>query len=595
MSLSEGTYRPPRATLQASITFAEVLQAPARILTVEKFAGTAVGRARIAFPSLYASDATVGLGERASVYLDGTLIFRGVVSIVPLEIDYGRDMLEVILSDDKWQLMRFTVGQFGIGTIEVVDDRYDESGFTDVGHEVTFNKNGRPNKMPGDLDFSTANDAEWWTLKDCMRFIFRHYVDEDDARVSAGDLDGDYSRIPTHLACNGMPAIQAIDTIAALAGESWGLKPLSGYSEFRRVRPGEGTARYARFFVPKAGAKVTSADRWTGRRLSCESSIGNCRDRHQAVSAPVVKETTYSNFSIVPEVDPLLVRLEDFTDKKYAARFTVDVTKYDQHGLGASYRSGARAKPWMTKLLTRLSSDGSAYLTAAQLASNPALLQNPRVDVSVWVSADQDIANAQLCSGGYTIDCDHAHIDFEAELDVVQAGGGTAALTIDDWDEAGVWLTVATVLEFPEYAQSEDEDSYLPSEFFNLIAKSDLVPERRAAVKLPDLESANVHAIATVAATEEQYVSVTTQLEAEVEAAVRWSPEIETPLTVYLPFMPTAEIGDQLTISGRNVKATGDEVITEITYNCDREFATELRATNVMSGVDASQIARAHE
>jgi hypothetical protein len=597
MGLTNGVFTPPAVSFEATIAFAQALMAPATILRLERVAGAGIGTAVVRFKTLYAEGSPARLGDRAMIRIGGAMKFRGRVAVAPVRITRTEDEFEVILADDKQSMKRWTVGQVGIGTVAIEGDpTFSHNGFPDVGNEVYFNKGGRGNKSPSERNFSLRESAEQWTIGDALRFVFQHYVDEDDARIDVGELNQAYDRICPPIELTGMKALQAVDALVNQAGQSWGLRPGETYSEFVAVTSGSGRQRSVQLFTPRGGSTVIRANTFAAGSYANEQSIMDCADTFQVKGGRTLKETVYSNKESTGETPrpPLLTRVADFKHKKFVARFGVDVTQYALNGLGRSRLAGAKPKPWLTRLVTRMKTDGSAYLTAAEMAASTTNRDNERAELQLWIATDGQLDNAKLALGGFDVDVENCFIDFESEVEVAKADSTSRdTLRNINWANVGLWLTVATVMDEVAYAQSDESSSYLPDDVYEVIDKPDLVMEVRENSMLPDLATTtNNNARVTIAAEEENYVDVTDELEDLLDSVADTSPEVESGLDIELPFFPDVEIGDRITMAGRNVGATGNEVVTEINYEIDRQYVTRVRATNVIAGIDASRQSR---
>lgn len=598
MSLVDGTFLPPAADLIAEIAFPGILTSRVTIQSVEKFAGTSIGTAVVVFRESHASEGQLGYGKEARIRVGNETIFRGTLGSGDVEVSAIRDGVEIMLYDDKWGMQANIIGQSGIGSREAAD-----KGFNDVGFDIVFNKDGLPNKKPGELDFSTGSDAEFWTLSTIMLFIFEWYIDSDVATVSAKQLDG-YGKIPSHLSLLGMNALQAVDNVAQLAGESWGLVSTQSKSEFVAVRTGGNATRQAILFAPGGGRQALEVSTWNASAVRVRGSVLNARDIHQAKSAPEVIETM-----ITTEGDaPMLMHLADFSDKKFGGRFVSDVTKYSANGLGSNLSTGSKPKAWLSNLVTRKNAAGSAYLTGAETTASEALLSLPRVEIPVWIQIEDENGNpltdqtmggkVKLAVEGYEIDYENGLIDFERTITVLNGTEGKTdkdgkplkalekyALAISDFTKLRVWMTVAVVTENPEFVTAGDDSKYLHKQFYVLIDKPDLVPERRYKTRLPDF-STDPDAYVTPAETLETYVSVTEKLEDAATASNLASPESETPIRAEFPLFPILDIGDNLVLSGRSLGPSGNEAVISIRYNIDGRFTTEVEATNITVGIE---------
>lgn len=580
--LTNGVFVPLPATLWLQNKLFRSFPVNANIKTIEQFAGATPGTALVTYPSEPADNTTRQMGSRAWIKIGGSTVFRGAVAHGPFAISVDQDEVQLVLVDDKWRMAGNKIGQYPIGT---QGSPAGSLGFKDVGFDVTFNKDGKPNKQTSALDFTNSTTADFWTLADIMEFIFQYYVPTTIASLETSVLNtSSYERIPTHLSLFGQTAVQAVNTIAELAGESWSLRPGDSRSEFCRVYPDGGTVRQVNLFASKSGGQAVNASERHASECNVALSVENVHDKYQVFSSLIVKESVMTNTGS----DPLLTRVANFKHKEYAARFTVDVSKYEANNLGKNLSSGAQPKAWLTDLVTREKSDGSGYHTAAEITANEALLKNKRADVAIWISLDGTEANAKLCVGKYKIDVKHALIDFEARPEIMDdKGKGRHQVDVTDWSTIGIWMTVATVLETPEIVVSA-EDAFLPDSQYELINKTDLVPERRQNSWLPDLSvTDNPNAISKLATSaEEKYVDVTARLTEVIDSSLAQSPEVESPIDIVLPFYPVWQVGDKVTIAGRDSGANGNEVITAITFNVHHDYETRIQASNVMKSID---------
>lgn len=563
------------------------------IQELRRYAGAAIGRAVVAYPARYAKDASPTLGRSARITIDKATVFRGVIVDAPFEIDTNRDEVKMLLADDKWAMTDRIVGQPGIGTQGAPAGTH---GFQDVGFETIINRNGNPNKDPASREFRTGSTAVAWTLKDVLLWLFDYYVDSSVARIFEADIPVDaYADEPSHLSLVGMNALQAVDEVVALTGQSWALVPGSEYSTWTYVRPDtsgnlpSSRRRIVRLFPDKGSRRCDYAGTYYAARAAAPLSIEHSRDVYVAISAPYVFESTYSNKSATP----LLVRIAGFTDKTYAARFAVDVTAYNANNLGANLTAGSNPKPWLSHLCTRKTAAGDGYVTAAQIAAAPLLAKNEQLpEPFVWLSLDGDPDHARLVQGGKRIDVKHGFIDFEAGVDLMNASGDDPEdVSVPDWDAVGVWLTIATVMERPKTSTSDAGSKYLPRARYQMIRKPDLVPELRRDVWLPDLAGNNNAVTIAAQGAEETYVDISATLDAVVAAALAATSEIERPIELSFPFVPPFNLGDHVTISGRHLPLSGREVVIEVSYQFHEGVAsyTHVRCSNALAGVDTTR------
>ena len=572
MMQQDGIARVPGVSLVAELTFPGLMNTPARVDRVEKFAGASVGSAVVQFKLPFAQKALIGYGKAAAISVGGQYIFHGTIGTAPISVSADSDFVEAVLYDDKWGMSANIVGQRGIGSLAG-----DDKGFPDVGFEVIFNRDGKPNKKTGELNFSTGAGAALWTLKEALEFIFQYYISNTVATLNVATLDDAFNRTPSHLCLVGQDGLAAVDAIVQCAGRSWGLKAKASKSEFVLVKPGGGTNRTVFFFDPRGGRVVTDAGEWHANSASIQGSILHARDVHQARSARIVIETALSSIGTNP-----VLKKATFTDKKFAARFISDVTKYSANGLGADLTDGSPAKPWLSNLVTRINSAGG-YVAKADAATHQ---NDARCEIPVWVSTDGTAAKYRLATGGYEFDYAKGLIDFEPEVTFIGADKKADKVKIADWTKAAVMLTVAVVTETPQFVESESGASYLPKKFYVLIDKPDLVPERRLNSILPKISTTPPDDQETFAAALEKYIDVEDRLQDAVDASLASMPKVETPISVEFPLFPLCEIGDALKLAGRDLGASGDEVIVSIRYAVHEQYRTSIDATNVTAAIN---------
>lgn len=567
------TFTPQACTLHLSgMIYA---QFPATIHKIEQRAGAEAGSATVSWPQKYASAQSTRFGDRAFITIGGEVVFRGNVAATPIVVAPDDDQVSLDLVDDKWLMSRNMIGQYGIGTLSA------DAGFTDVGYEVIFNRDGRPDKNSSSLDFNLGSAAVYWSLKNMLEFIFARYIDSDVATLNLSRLGSAYDAKPTQVNLIGQTALQAVDAIAELAGESWGLIPTRSASEFAPIRPGGwGKRRTVSLFQPNGGGSVVVAGNYHAASIDVQQGIQNARDRRQVLAGPTIKERGHANYG----ANPLLVRDTAFTHLEYATRFKVDVSQYQANGLGRNLSAGAKPKPWLSRLVTRMNDSATGYFTAAGMASVPARVETAeRAEIPVWVSADQNTANAQLVTAGKMIDTENGMLYFKGQLTTIDPDNPDAKnqLIIEDWSAAGVWMTVATVLETFDKATSESSTEYLPKPFCTMTRKSELQQEVRELIWLPN-PTTGAHT--AFAPTEEIYVDIQPRLAEILAAQQALAPGIETQMDLQFDFIPIFNLGDLIALSGRDLGQTGNEVVTSVSYDVHEDYRTHVSATNIAAG-----------
>lgn len=572
---SNAVFKPGTVDFSMPFSFGN---ADAHVDRLEIYAGLAIGTALVVWRGDHGGDPGSYLGDTARITIDGSTVFRGVVAEGPFTAGTGKDELAILLYCDKWRLEEAVVGEYGIGPADVT-----AGGFNDVGYDLVFNKGNRPNKAPASYDFSTGTGAVYWELADILTLLLANYVDASEITYSAGTITGAAALgvVPSELNLTGMTALQAIDTVVSMAGLSWALDYGSASSEFVLVVPGSGTTRTAVFATPETGAAPTVTE-WHGGEIEVQSSVRNAVDRVRVRSANIIQETMHSNKG----TNPLLAAVSGYKSAEYVVAFQVQVNQYENHGLGSNLDAGSDPKPWLPHLITRWKADRTGY-EVAETDELPAL---EPVAVPVWVSEDGTEGNAKLAVGGYSIDLQRGLIEVEAEIEVVGAGASAReTLSGLDWGTAGIWVTVATVLESPAW-YTTSASGYLPTPHPLVLDRKDIAHVRRYNSWLPDL-SADPHGISKVqTGLAAVYIDAEPRMTEIGDAALAESSALEVTAVVEFPFLPVVDLGDKLAVSGRPMpQLTGDEVVTAVRYGLDGRYTTQVTASNITATVDPEQ------
>jgi len=588
--------------LEAKIVFGQspVTGFPSRVTIhrIEQQAGAAPGSAIVSYAEKRAEDATPKMGCTAKISYGETLIFRGTIGHAPTRIAADDDTVELVLFDDKWAAGAQRIGQHGIGTQQATTDgAVGSGGFKDVVFDFVFNRDATPNKDPAALDFCTGSNAVSWTLKDIIKFIFKYYIPSTVATVvDAAFGDAAWARVPQHVDILDQKATQALDSICALAGMTWTFLYADAASKFLAIRPGTGTQRQVQLASVGTGGNASGANAWYATELTSSLKVTDCAHVFQVLSAPVIKETTYSTYG----TNPMLVGVLGFKHEEFVARARVDVTKYAANNLGCNLTAGSLPKKIRTELCTRLMDDGTAYYSAAQLVSDRTLQERAKhAEVALWISDDGTEANARLCTGGYRIDTERGLIDFRRELELATATPGVRQkVVIADWTRAALWMTCSTVLETVQSVEDTKAGDYLATPACMIARQPHLVPERRLApLWLPGLTNPTVvyKALATDPENplnEEKYVDVTQALADGLTAAENVAPPIESEIEATFELFPLLNVGDLIAVKGRAIGALGTEVVVQLSYGLHHDFTTHIRATNAIAGVTPAKLAQ---
>ena len=574
----------------------------ATIHRIELFAGMSIDSAVVSFEHAKADNPTYRMGDACHITTgSGEVLIRGVVGFAPIAIGTDDDHLQLTIFSDKWTMAAKRIGQIGIGTQPTTPTAdVGTRGFKDQGFDISFNPDGRPNKAPSSLEFSLGSNAVYWTLKDILGFVFQYYIPTTVCTLNAVTelTSAAWLRCPTHFNLTGQTALEAIENVVKLTGETWALDyypaPGTAVSAFRAVRLGAGAVRNSQLFKPWQRAAASWADENNPTEAQVQGSIEECRDIVQVVSGQIIKEHTYSNKESAPAAgDALLTAVSGFKDPEYKVRFAVDVSKYTLNNLGGNLTAGAKPKKLCSELCTRINAAGAAYITAAEIAADPTLQFAQRLEPQLWLSLDGTSANAKHIRGGFRLDKENGTLDLKPTLEISDPATTDKSSTLDvtNWSTVAIALTVATVLEYHDY-KANTGDSYLPDPRYDLVHKTDLVPERRQLSWLPALTGVPNAVVSVAASAEEKYVDFDSRLEAIADAIGASSPAIETPLTLRLELFPIWHIGDQVKIVGRNLGQTGNEIITRISFSVHHDYVTEVEATNIVASIDPEKFAR---
>ena len=188
----------------------------------------------------------------------------------------GHERNGVICADHRWLLQRTTLarGQYVRGP-----DDYDNYG-TDTqsakadgytymtGRRLIFNADGKPNKDPVVAEFAVAegvsydtpifaareSQADAWTVKEMLAYLINihntanDYFEIADPMIDPILVDDDMDRVLTHVVCEGLDVLTAIDQIVRQVGWSFREDYTSGGTAllaFYKINSAEGGERTA--------------------------------------------------------------------------------------------------------------------------------------------------------------------------------------------------------------------------------------------------------------------------------------------------------------------------------------------------------------
>ncbi len=165
------------------------------------------------------------------------------------EKDKGHERNAVICADHRWLLQRTTVmyGQLVRGPDDYDDYGTDTQapkadGYTYMtGRRLIFNADGKPNKDPVYVVYEEVDDTEYetpifaareglataWTVKEMLAYVINMHNTADDYFAITDPMidpilvDQDMDRVITHVVCEGLDVLTAIDQIVRQVGWSF--------------------------------------------------------------------------------------------------------------------------------------------------------------------------------------------------------------------------------------------------------------------------------------------------------------------------------------------------------------------------------------
>lgn len=548
----------------------------AELLSLRVPAGRNYGRAEFALPQAVALEDLPATGSVIQISRGGVVMFRGRLLEAPASVGPGHDSVQAMAADVRWDLQRIRIGQYGIGPFDPTDGAFEE-----VGYEVWFNREGRPNRSAsmsgGAYTFHHGTGAQWWTRREVLRWIATWYT----GGLMTVDADGVSTAWDGRME-DGLLYMQdvaeAISDLARASGEAWGVTFRPGETRFAAIRPGAGASLTIDLAPAEGGRKAGTSRENSAVHVNVLRSIEQSADVVEVHSNRMLMEHTYSSDG----TDPLLTGFTP-SDPRYAYGWRVDVTKYLPHGLGASLTAGARPKRWMRENLTRMSSAG-AYYAAGSAEAAAGLGDALRPELCVWLRPSGGGALYWIRSG-FTILHEEGVVLFEP---VMRLHSGTEYLIYGAaaWGGFELDLTVTTETERRQMSRSTPPapgDYHLGASqpVVETVWRSDVTPRKRYASYVPTW-SASLPPTRTLTASgaEEAYVDVTAALNATGEEywAARRPPAVRVAARL-LGLPATAALGRRIRM--RNVKGlTGDEVVTHLEWDAAGGDQLVVQGTN---------------
>ena len=210
----------------------------------------------------------------------------------------GHERNAVICADHRWLLQRTTLarGQYVRGPEDYDNFGTDTQapkadGYTYMtGHRLIFNADGKPNKDPVVAEFAVADgvsydtpifaardsQAEAWTVKEMLAYLVNvhntanDYYEITDPMIDPILVDADMDRVLTHVVCDGLDVLTAIDQIVRQVGWSFREDYTSAGTAlftFYKINSAEGSDRSAaqqptirhELHAPAAGEDISTA------------------------------------------------------------------------------------------------------------------------------------------------------------------------------------------------------------------------------------------------------------------------------------------------------------------------------------------------
>ena len=538
--------------------------------------GSAYGSCTIAFPEMRGTGISVDRSE-VSVAVNGSTVFRGTAVVRRGSVGEGRDIPSIGLRDVRWLLAGTKVGQHGIGDLDE-----ELGGFATVGYQLLFNPNGIGNKAPDDLAFTADATAVKWTLSEMLEFVLTWYADEllslPSSFSSAWEEEADH----VFLFLQSVP--DAIDTLCALAGESWGVD----YSTEppKMVLLNSTPSGSVSLVLPERTSSVSTATDSHILSLEYVDSVENSCDSVEVHTARERIETTHSN----EEAWSSGMVLEGFkcAEKGYVYGFKPDVTAYEAAALGKNLTEGSRPKRWLRYLCSQVSDTSWLSALDSEIESGRGALP----EQCLWLKSGADGAVPRRIVGGFSIRFDRCELLFAEQIEL--ANGGGARISAESW-ASGYWtvyFTVATEMEFNQGVVSVTGSQHVSAGTLKeAIYRSDMVPMYRINAMLPDLTTEDEDDTITAGnGAMEAYVDLDDRLlelgkrYRIARGAVEYSADIRT------LGLPAVKLGNGISISGASVDFSGNEVVTSIDYDLAGGDFVVIRVTNNIARLIAGEL-----
>lgn len=516
------------------------------VLGIHVPAGSRYGTCTLEFPEAFAFASLPAKGEPIWVSLDSTTIFQGHVVAYPGMANPNGERQLLRAADPRWLLTGRRVGDTNYAPAA--------SGFPTVGHRVAFNPGGRRNRSAAKTDdlytFSEGTDSEYWTRKDVLEFLLGTYGTGVLA-VDTALLSARWNEVSLNFMPYSLPLPLAISQLAADCGESWGIGPKSsGAADFVPVVPGGGTTLSVTMAAGDTKLDAAANTVWSAQG---EESIERSADVVEVHTGETFIEHTYSTEESAAEAgDALLVAFSPNDKYRFTVGFRADVTKYDSHFLGHALGAGAKPKPWLRELLTRIvpgTIGEPAFVTVAAGSAQEMRGEGRPIkpEECVWI----EIAGTRRrVLAGFEIRTGDAEILFEPYVTLeTDVAGETEEVTLFEGPEK-VWITVVTVTESVDTYRESVTAHVTGQALAEVVVRSDINPAVRYKADVPDFDGG----ITNLAATLELYRDHETTLAAIAAQRLNGVKDATARVTVKTVDLTTAvALGRKLSFLGNDL------------------------------------------
>lgn len=502
-------------------------------------------------------------GLELNVFVESYPVFKGVTVATSRTIGGSDQQVRISARDMRHVLQGRPIGEWYVGPLFSTSG-FPDGGWPGMGYDLIFNKNNQPNRAASRrltsntghdvYDFSFGDTAEYWTFTQILAFLFYWYVNPNIIRLPhpASSWNLYYtiydSSAPEVDAQTGTLA-HVIDRVTSQLGGSWTLAydgaPGSGntHAYYMPLHEAIGPSLRVAVEVDKPNTSTVHT-KYAASRIDLTESTGHVYDKIQVFSDSRVVETTYSNLQNAP----LLERKTSDIPDDYICYFVTKPDNYEPHALAPNLSAFDRPKPWRRYLVTRRKDDG----TYADPDDNKDNHNRIECKDTVWITdeADKNDPTWHRVKSGVDIDLDKARLRVKKEVTVYgDKKDDTSKLKFDTFLAVGIQITVATRVEYPDYAKTDTSQEYLNYSRMRSVTRSDLQPLYRYNSVLPDPSSSDPHSTTVAASSWETYEDVQPELDAYRDRLYNATSQKEQRARIRLPQFPGIQLGWELTFT----------------------------------------------